>query len=358
MVSFHCPTEVFTGPHALDALKRFPAQRVLVVTDTFFSKTGKALEIGRMVPGAQVQIFDKVVPDPPAALAAEGAAVCRSFRPQVLIALGGGSPMDCAKAIRLAFGEPLTFVAIPTTSGSGSEVTSFSILTHKGVKHALVDRGLRPDVAILDAELLERLPTTLIADTGMDLLAHCMEALVAKDRTGFTDALAFQAARTVLEQLRASFRGDAAVRLRIHEAATMAGMAFDNAGLGVCHALAHAIGGAFHVPHGRLCAMLLPSVMEYNMSEGHTQYAALARLCGMAGATDRLTVRSLLCGIVRLRRELLLPQDLRQAGVEKALWEQGRETIIEAALADPCCKTNPVPVTKDGLAEILKAVEP
>lgn len=358
MASFHCPTEVFTGPNALDALKKYPAQRVLVVTDTFFSKTGKALEIGRMVPGAQVQIFDKVVPDPPATLAAEGAAVCRSFRPQVLIALGGGSPMDCAKAIRLAFGEPLTFIAIPTTSGSGSEVTSFSILTHKGVKHALVDRGLRPDVAILDADLLEKLPTTLVADTGMDLLAHCIEALVAKDRTSFTDALAFQAARTVLEQLRASFRGDAAVRLRIHEAATMAGMAFDNAGLGVCHALAHAIGGVFHVPHGRLCAMLLPSVMEYNMEEGQAQYAALARLCGMAGATDRLAVRALICAIVRLRRELLLPQDLRQAGVEKALWEQEREKILAAALADPCCKTDPVSVTKDGLAQILKAVEP
>lgn len=358
MASFHCPTEVFTGPNALEALKRYPAQSVLVVTDTFFSKTGKALEIGRMIPGAQVRIFDKVVPDPPAALAAEGAAVCRTFRPQILIALGGGSPMDCAKAIRLAFGEPLTFIAIPTTSGSGSEVTSFSILTHKGVKHALVDRGLRPDVAILDASLLERLPTALVADTGMDLLAHCMEALVAKDRTGFTDALALHAAKTVLDRLRASFRGDVSVRAEIHEAATMAGMAFDNAGLGVCHALAHAIGGVFHVPHGRLCAMLLPSVMDYNMEQGQSQYASLARLCGMASATERLSVRSLIGAIVRLRRELLLPQDLRQSGVEKAMWEREREKILAAALADPCCKTNPVPVTKEGLEQILKAVGP
>lgn len=358
MTSFHCPTEIFTGRHALDALKRFSAQRVLIVTDSFFAKTGKALQIGHMVPGAQVQIFDKVVPDPPATLAAQGASVCRSFRPELLIALGGGSPMDCAKAIRLAYGEKLTFIAIPTTSGSGSEVTSFSILTHKGVKHPLVDPTLRPDAAILDESLLERLPTSLVADTGMDLLAHCMEALVALNRSAFTDALAFHGAKTVLENLEASFRGDITVRLSIHEAAAMAGMSFDNAGLGICHALAHAIGGSFHVPHGRLCAMLLPGVMACNAHSGLKQYAALARFCGLPTPTDRLALRNLISAITRLQKTLLLPQSLKQAGIEKQQWKEKEQSVIDAALEDPCCRTNPVPVTKEVLTEILKAVAP
>lgn len=356
MTAFRCSTEIFSGPGALEALKKFPAARVLVVTDRFFSKSGKALEIGRMVPGAQVQIFDKVVPDPPAALAAEGAAICRSFRPQLLIALGGGSPMDCAKAIRLAYGEKLTFVAVPTTSGSGSEVTSFSVLTHNGTKHPLTDPSLRPDAAILDGALLSQLPSALIADTGMDALSHCLEALAANNRTGFTDGLAFYAAKTVLEQLEESFRGNLSVRASLHEAAAMAGIAFDNAGLGLCHAMAHAVGGAFHIPHGRLCAMLLPEVLAYNMPAAMPQYAALARLIGMGSAADCLAARNLIREIARLRRSLLLPQNLRQAGVEKSQWEEAKTAIAEAVLADPCCRTNPVSVTKDGVMQVLKAV--
>lgn len=358
MAVFHCPTKIYTGSHALDALKDLQVKRVLVVTDSFFSKSGKALEIAHMVPGAQVQIFDAVVPDPPATLAAKGAAVCNAFHPELLIALGGGSPMDCAKAIKLAYGEKLRFVAIPTTSGSGSEMTSFSILTHQGVKHPLVDPALRPDIAILDASLLEKLPSSLVADTGMDLLAHCVEALAARNRTAFSDALAFHGAVTVLQKLERSFQGDVSVRLSIHEAASMAGMAFDNGGLGVCHALAHAIGGVFHVPHGRLCAMLLPGVMACNQSAALSQYAALARFCGLPGATDRLALRNLTAAILRLQRTLLLPQNLQQAGVTKEQWRQAEEKILQAALADPCCKTNPIPVTKTLLEEIIKAVRP
>lgn len=358
MALFHCPTKIYAGEHGLEALKSFSARRVLVVTDQFFAKSGKALEVGRMVPGAQVQVFDQVTPDPPAELAARGAALCRHYHPDLLIALGGGSPMDCAKAIKLAYGEELTFVAIPTTSGSGSELTSFSILTHKGVKHPLVDPALRPDAAILDGSLLQALPSSLIADTGMDLLAHCMEALVAKNRSGVSDALAFYGAKTVLEKLARSFHGDTAVRLSVHEAASMAGMAFDNAGLGVCHALAHALGGAFHLPHGRLCAMLLPGVMAYNAAAGLGQYAALARFCGVSAPTDRLALRNLVCAITGLQRTLLLPQNLRQAGISGEQWKEKEQAVIDAALADPCCRTNPVDVTEDGVREILKAVIP
>lgn len=358
MAIFHCPVKIWSGEHALNQLRQYSAQRVLIVTDSYFSASGKAMQIGQLIPGAQVKIFDKVTPDPAAALAAQGAAMCKSFRPDLLLALGGGSPMDCAKAIRLAYGEKLTFVAVPTTSGSGSEMTSFSILTHNGVKHPLVDESLRPDIAILDGTLLLELPSALIADTGMDLLAHCIEALGAKERTGFTDALALHGAKTVLQKLELSFRGDLSVRLQIHEAAAMAGMAFDNAGLGVCHALAHALGGAFHIPHGRLCAMLLPGVISCNLPVAEAQYAELARVCGLPSATDRLAVRNLVSAIVRLQRVLLLPQSLSQAGVSKQQWKEQEESIIQAALEDPCCKTNPAPVNHEAVIKILKAVQP
>lgn len=358
MTTFHCPVKIYSGERGIHALQDFTAQRVLVVTDSYFSSTGQAFQIGKMVPNAEVKVFDKVTPDPPAALAAQGAALCRSFQPDLLIALGGGSPMDCAKAIRMAYGEKLTFVAIPTTSGSGAEVTSFSILTHNGVKHPLVDETLRPDVAILDASLLKQLPSALIADTGMDLLAHCLEALAAKNRSSVTDALAIYGAKTVLLKLERSFRGDASVRLQLHEAAAMAGMAFDNAGLGVCHALAHAIGGAFHIPHGRLCSMLLPAVIQCNLSAALPQYAELARCCGLPSATERLAVRSLQTAIYRLQRVLLLPQNLAQAGVTTAQWNEKKDAILEAALEDPCCKTNPVEPGITDLQKILKAVQP
>ena len=171
-MEFYCPTKIYTGVCALDALKTYAAQRVLVVTDRYFSQSGKAAQIGHLVPGAQVEIFDEVEPDPSAELAAKGAALCSRFCPELLIALGGGSPMDCAKGIRLAASEPMTFIAIPTTAGSGSEVTSFSILTHGGVKQVVLDPLLRPDAAILDPGLLDAIPRSLLADTGMDLVAH------------------------------------------------------------------------------------------------------------------------------------------------------------------------------------------
>ncbi len=356
MREFSCSTKLYAGPDALDALARYPAQRVLVVTDSYFSGSGLALSVGRRVAGAQVEIFDKVTPDPPAALAAEGAAVCRRFQPQLLLALGGGSPMDCAKAIRLAADMPMIFIAIPTTSGSGSEVTAFSILTHDGVKHPLVDAALRPDAAILDDSLLSDLPPHLVADTGMDLLAHGCEALAAVNRSAFSDALAMAAVQTALEKLAASYHGDRSARGDLHQAAAMAGMAFDNAGLGVCHALAHALGGAFHIPHGRLCAMLLPHVLAFNSAAALPQYAALARRCGLSAPTERMALRNLTASIVRLRTALQMPATLSQAGVMQEDLEKSGPRILEAALADRCCETNPVPVTRQAVDRILKAV--
>ena len=288
-------------------------------------------------------------------LAARGAAKVRQFKPDLIVALGGGSALDCAKAF-CYFGGGCTLAAIPTTSGSGSEVTDFAILAHGGVKHPLVDPQLQPDYAILDDDLLQKLPKSLIADSGFDVLAHALEACGGTNGGWFTDCLARESFRLAFQTLPKSFAGDKSVRLSMHKAASMAGLAFNQAGLGICHALSHALGGAFHVPHGRLNAVLLPVVLEANAPYAPEKYAALARHAGFAASSDTMAIRSLKNGLVKLRRELDLPQTLTQAGVDIAELHRQEQQLITAALADPCCDTNPVKPEAHLLRQILAQV--
>lgn len=301
MQSFVCSTRLCFGPDAPEALAALKARRVLIVTDPFFEKNGVAARYAEYFPGAETEIFSGVQPDPSLTLVAEGVRALEAFRPDTVLALGGGSAMDCAKGM-VSLGEtPVRLVAVPTTSGSGSEVTSFAILTHEGVKHPLVEERLRPELAVLDPSLLEKLPQGLIAETGMDVLSHCLEAVAATNASPVSTALAQAAFRTALELLPDSYAGHTAPRGQIHLAATMAGMAFDNAGLGACHALSHALGGAFHLPHGRLNGILLPHVVQYNLTASARPYASLAAYCGFSGA------RSLIFALKGLRRQLALP---------------------------------------------------
>lgn len=356
MDEFACRTKIISGPGAVARLADFGAARVFLVTDPYFAENGTAARIAEAAKAQQVEIFQDVKPDPTVSLAAEGTAKLKAFAPDLIVALGGGSAMDCAKAMAFFARCGARLVAIPTTSGSGSEVTDFAILTHEGIKHPLVDRTMRPDVAILDSDLLEKLPPSLVADAGYDVLAHAVESFVATGAGVFTDALAREAFQRAFGALPASFAGQADVRLTVHQAATMAGMAFTQAGLGLCHAMAHALGGQFHVPHGRLNAILLPSVVAYNANVAGKKYADLARATGMGGSADAVAVRNLRNNLIRLRRELKLPQTLAQAGVEpRAVWE-ATEKIVEATLADPCCKTNPMPVEDFAVRRILEEV--
>jgi alcohol dehydrogenase class IV len=278
----------------------------------------------------------------------------QEFEPDTVLALGGGSAMDCAKAMVYFSGLPVRLVAVPTTSGSGSEVTDFAILTHEGVKHPLVDEKLRPDIAILDSDLLKALPPSLIADGGFDVLTHALEAYTAKNAGAITDALALEAFRTAFHLLPRSFAGHGDARPGVHEAATMAGMAFTQAGLGLCHAMAHSIGGEFHIPHGRLNAILLPAVMTHNGSTA--RYANLARAVGLEGRADTVGARNLRTALIRLRRELGLPATLSQAGASAGQVRQKADSIVKAAISDPCCATNPVPVSEGMVREILREV--
>ena len=356
MEHFYCKTKIVSGAGAVAYLKELKSRRLLLVADPYFEKDGTADRLLALSGAEQVERFYKVEPDPSVALAAEGTALIKEFDPDTVVALGGGSAMDCAKAMVFFAGLQVRLVAIPTTSGSGSEVTDFSVLTHKKVKHPLVDEKIRPDVAILDSDLLKKLPKSLIADTGFDVLSHAMEAFVATKASAMTDALAKEAFSVAYRELPASFGGNLEARGNVHAAATMAGMAFTQAGLGLCHAMAHSLGGLFHLPHGRLNAILLPAVMDCNSHICADRYAALARAAGITGASDTVAVRNLRNGLVRLRRELGLPQTLKEAGIDPRQVRFHAGEIVTATLADACSQTNPLPVEDFMVRKALEEV--
>lgn len=344
---FSLPTRLVYGADALSVLKEWQGQTALLVTDPYFTKNGTAQ---RLLSGfsPESRVFSEVTADPSVALAAKGARLLEECRPRVLLALGGGSAIDCAKGMLAVSETEAELVAIPTTSGTGSEVTSFAILTHEGVKKVLVEERLRPKMAILDETLLQSLPSSLIADAGMDTLCHALEAAAAKKATPFSDALAISALNTVLSLLPASFEGDKGVRGEVHCAACMAGIAFDHAGLGACHALSHALGGRFHLPHGRLNAVLLPQVLEFNLQKNLALYNRLAKACGLSSA------RGLVFAVRRLRRQLKLPQSLTGAGIPREQLLQELSSLCETALADPCTASNPRSPTRADYAAILR----
>lgn len=342
MEQYCCKTKIVSGAGAVSVLKDMGAKRLFLVTDPYFYDNGVAEQVAASAGAEAVEIFNKVVPDPTVALAAEGTARVREFKPDMIAALGGGSAIDCAKAMTYFSGSSAKLIAIPTTSGSGSEVTDFAILTHGNVKHPLVDEKLRPSTAILDSQLLEKQPPSLVADAGFDAISHSVEAYVASGAGAITDALARDSFCTIYAALPASFAGKTEVRLKIHTAATMAGIAFTQAGLGLCHALAHSLGGAFHIPHGRLNAILLPEVIRCNAHMTGEKYAQLARAAGLGGSADTVAVRNLRNALLRLRRELGLPGTLAEAGVDpREVWHRERD-LVTAALADPCCAANPI----------------
>ena len=356
MEEFSCKTKIISGSGTISALGRLEAKRLFLVTDPYFMKNGTAQQVAKASGCDQVEIFDKIQPDPTVELAAEGTARLKAFCPDLVVALGGGSTMDCAKAMSYFSKGQHKLAAIPTTSGSGSEVTDFAVLTHNKVKHPLVDRRLRPDLAILDSDLLQQLPKPLIAQTGFDVLTHAVESYVARQSGTMTALYAREAFSSAYAALPASYAGNQSVRLKVHLAATMAGMAFTQSGLGLCHAMAHALGGMFHVPHGTLNAVLLPSIIACNAHVAGSKYAELARAAGIGGSADTVAVRNLRNSLIRMRKELNLPETLAQAGIApRLIWENVRE-LVRGILADPCCKDNPMEVEDFLVRRILEEV--
>lgn len=346
MEIFHIKPTLYFGPDALDSLRALHGQRVLIVTDSFLSSSGLLDRVRGKLPDCSVTVFDRVTPDPAAELAAQGVHLLQTFRPEVIVAFGGGSPMDCAKAIRWCAGSAVPLWAIPTTAGTGSEVTSFAVLTdtQKGIKHPLSDDALLPDAAVLDPSLLAGVPPAVTADTGMDVLTHAAEAYVSIGASPFSDALAEKAFALAWRNLPGAYRaqGQAPEKEAMLYASCLAGMAFNAAGLGICHSLAHALGARLHLPHGRLNAALLPSVIAFNaqIPEAARRYSRLAQLCGLAP-----TPRALSAAIGRLLSALKLPQTLPVDDPKAAAAD---------ALADRCTASNPRSPTAAELETILR----
>ena len=316
-------TQIWTGDDALAGLEKIDSQRIFLVTDPFMVKSGALDQITKHLNVKnELSIFSDIQPDPPITKVVEGIKALQSFKATLLVAVGGGSAIDAAKAMKyfaqkMAEDSPqLDLIAIPTTSGTGSEVTNFAVITNaeKGVKYPLVTDDILPKVAVLDANLVLSAPQNITVDTGMDVLTHCLEAYVSINANDFSDALAEKGFQMVFEYLpRVSENGnDMEARQKMHDASCIAGMAFNMVNLGLNHGIAHAAGARYHIPHGRLNTILMPNIIAYNaeMNDGFwekpnraaTKYANLARLININAANPKLAVQALIDNIICLRQ--------------------------------------------------------
>ncbi|SDR65089.1 1-propanol dehydrogenase PduQ [Parafannyhessea umbonata] len=358
MNQFSLKAKLFFGPQAVEHLSSLACTNVLVVTDGFLQESGMVSKMTQYLPsGAHVSVYSNVRPDPSQELVDAGVEMIFGVKPDVVIAFGGGSCIDATKAILYFAGQKGLahpyFLAIPTTAGTGSEVTNFAVITRGDTKVALIDDALAPDGALLDASFTRSVPPKITADTGMDVLTHALEAYVSNQATTFTDALAVKALRVVFEDLPVVFHDGDAMRARgrMAEASCVAGIAFTNAGLGINHSLAHALGGRFHVAHGRLNAILLPYVMRFHMADSKYRepYERCARELGMADAED------LLRHVIDLRAELGVEDRLADLGsIDASAFEEHVGDMAEAALGDRCTPTNPRPVSRQDLVNLYR----
>ena len=331
--------------------------------------------VRRHLGSATITVFSEVQPDPTIIQISAGVEAYMAADPDTVIALGGGSSLDTAKAICKVAGEHGDpprhgLVAIPSTSGSGSEVTSFAVITSENPhrKVVLVSDDMAPALAILDPEVTRTLPKALTADTGMDAMTHALEAYVCTGRNDFSDAFAEKASQLIFQNLEkaALHPDDLDARERMHNAATMAAMAFENSGLGITHSLAHALGAAFGKPHGRLNAVLLPAVMEFNagpvtygplgISEVADRYAHIAHLLGLEASTRRNLALALCAEIRSLRAAIGIPDTLQDLGIDRQALADAIPGLAATALEDTCTPANPVQPSSEDLVQILRKV--
>ena len=369
MERFQLKPTIFFGSDALAALEGLAGRRVMVITDSFLAQSGLLERVRARLRDCTVEVFDQVVPDPPLELVAQGARALAEFRPQAVVAFGGGSAIDAAKAIvffaaRERDMRDCKFIAIPTTSGTGSEVSRFAVITdqEKGVKYPLVEDSLLPDIAILDAELTTSVPPTVTADTGIDVFTHAVEAFVSTEASDFSDAAAEKAIKLVKRHLLPAYQNpeDRKARQGMHNASCLAGIAFSNSGLGLNHGMAHALGARFHIPHGRANGILLPYVMSFNagcaeqLTSTAKRYARISRLLELESSSVRQSALNLIRTARRYIEKLNMPSTLQAAGVNAAEFEEAVHDMAEAALADRCTATNPRSCTAEEIEQIFR----
>ena len=395
MARFTLPRDLYHGKGSLEALKTLTGKRAIIcVGGGSMKKFGfldKAVEYLKEA-GMEVKLFEGIEPDPSVETVMKGAQVMLDYQPDWIIAMGGGSPIDAAKAMWIkyeypeitfedmckVFGIPALrkkahFCAIPSTSGTATEVTAFSIITdyQKGIKYPIADFEITPDVAIVDAELAETMPKKLVAHTGMDAMTHAIEAYVSTANCDYTDPLALHAIEMIQENLVDSYNGNEESRAKMHNAQCLAGMAFSNALLGIVHSMAHKTGAAFadygaHIIHGAANAMYLPKVIEFNAKDetAAKRYAKIADVMNLGGSSIEEKVQLLIEYLRGMNDKLNIPHCIKNYGADSYPTEQGfvpedvflakLPEIAKNAIADACTGSNPRQPSQEEMEKLLK----
>lgn len=362
------------GHHSTETLSKLAVKKAYIICDPFMDQSHMVDVVLNELKkaGAETKVFSNVVPNPTIEVIAESIAEIREFRPDLVVALGGGSAIDSTKAVLKVYTESEQvakpkMIAIPTTSGSGSENTAFAVISDptKNEKFVVIDNSMVPDVAILDTYFTMSVPPAVTADAGMDVLTHGLEAIVANGATDFSDACAEKAISLSYKYLFETYKsGDNQfAREKMHNASAIAGIAFNNAGLGICHSLSHAIGAFFHSPHGRINALLLPHVIAFNASLEEKEetvvarrYAQVANLLGLYGAIPKQGVRALIYAITSLAKQMKMPMTIEELGIDRQEFNNMIPEMAKRALADACTSGNPRSVTITDLEAIYRAL--
>ncbi|MCM1306965.1 MAG: iron-containing alcohol dehydrogenase [Butyrivibrio sp.] len=393
MARFTLPRDLYHGRGALEALKGLSGKKAIICVGGGSMKRGGFLQRAEdylREAGMEVKIFEGIEPDPSVETVMKGAAVMQEFQPDWIVAMGGGSPIDAAKAMWIKYEYPDTtfedmckvfglpklrtkahFCAIPSTSGTATEVTAFSVITNyqEGIKYPLADFEITPDVAIVDPELAETMPPKLAAHTGMDAMTHAIEAYVSTANCDYTDPLALFAIQMVRDYLVKSFGGDTAAKAKMHNAQCLAGMAFSNALLGIVHSMAHKTGAAFeggHIIHGAANAMYLPKVIKYNSKDSAAaeRYAYIADFLKLGGSTTEEKIDNLIAMLRKMNDDLNIPQCIKNYGEGGLPAETGivpedeflakLPKIAANAILDACTGSNPRQPSQEEMEKLLK----
>ena len=378
MARFTLPRDIYYGKGSLEELKNLKGKKAIIIVGggsmKRFGFLDKVVEYLHEA-GIETKLFEGVEPDPSVETVMKGAAAMREFEPDWIVSIGGGSPIDAAKAMWAFYEYPETtfedlitpfnfpelrqkakFLAIPSTSGTATEVTAFSVITdyEKGIKYPLADFNITPDVAIVDPDLAETMPAKLTAHTGMDALTHAIEAYVSTLHSPFTDPLALQAIKMVMQYLPASYEGCMASREQMHYAQCLAGMAFSNALLGIVHSMAHKTGAAFstgHIPHGAN-AIYLPYVIKYNakVMDAAKRYEDIANALGLDG------VDALCRKIDEFNKRMGIPKTLKEFGIDEAEFKEKLSDISKNAIGDACTGSSPRQPSQEEMEKLFTAI--
>lgn len=370
MSNVYIKTRVCSGHYAMEYLRKIRKKKILLVCDKFMMENGSVgYIIDAMDSSNTIEIFDQAIPDPTIQVVGEGVKVVCRVKPNVIIGFGGGSAIDTAKGI-LYFSEAKNliekpkFITIPTTSGTGSEVTSVAVITdpENKSKHLIASDDILADVALLDPKLTLTVPPSVTANTGMDVLTHALEAYVATGANVFSDALSEKAVELILKALLSCYYDGKNLESRtyMHEASTLAGMAFNTAGLGVNHSIAHQLGGTFHIPHGLANAILLNKVIDYNCKNPdiRKKYATLAYKVMLVSMEEspKFAVNALKALISTLMQSMDMPCDIKSLGIKQEDYAGQIQNMVNNALIDNCLKTTPREIGTSGIREILEII--